>query len=131
MQNEPLWLDRATVIRLNELIVASTNEPHALTRPNELDSALARPRNHFAYGETDVWALAVALMFGIANNHPFEQGNKRTGFFAADNFLQDNGYRLDMPDDEMVAVEIERVIERRVSEADFADRLRQYVVEII
>jgi death-on-curing protein len=59
-----------------------------------LESALARPINHWHYGEADVVALAVALLLGVARNHPFLQGNKRTAFAAAEYFLYLNGYEL-------------------------------------
>jgi death on curing protein len=68
-----------------------------------LESAVARPRNHWTYGETDTVILAVALLLGIARNHPFEQGNKRTAYTAADSFLYLNGYELNVPDGEELA----------------------------
>ena len=59
-----------------------------------LESALARPQNLFAYGESDAAALAGAYAFGIARNHPFIDGNKRTGFVATELFLALNGCEL-------------------------------------
>ena len=59
-----------------------------------LESALARPRNAFAYGEEDIIVLAVALMAGIARAHAFEQGNKRTAFAAMRLFLCANGFDI-------------------------------------
>ncbi|MDF1722005.1 MAG: type II toxin-antitoxin system death-on-curing family toxin [Minwuia sp.] len=61
---------------------------------NLLDSALARPRNLFAYGETDIRRLAAAYAFGLARNHPFVDGKKRTAFLAAYMFLRLNDWRL-------------------------------------
>nr|WP_269815622.1 type II toxin-antitoxin system death-on-curing family toxin [Parvularcula mediterranea] len=57
-----------------------------------LESALARPRNSFAYGETDPFALSASYAFGIAKNHPFVDGNKRTAFIASVVFLELNGF---------------------------------------
>ena len=71
-------------------------------------------------GKTVVAVLgASALLFGIARNHPFEQGNKRTGFTAALVFLQLNGYEVTLEDDESLADIIVDVITRKLSEDDF------------
>ncbi|MBY4893136.1 type II toxin-antitoxin system death-on-curing family toxin [Rhodobacteraceae bacterium N5(2021)] len=66
-----------------------------LTRPELLDSALARPKNDYAYsGERDMFNLASAHAEGIARNHAFADANKRTAFLAAALFLFDNGFDL-------------------------------------
>jgi death-on-curing protein len=59
-----------------------------------LDSAMARARNLFVYGERDIIALATAYASGIVRNHPFIDGNKRTGFLAAYMFLAVNGFEI-------------------------------------
>jgi death on curing protein len=84
---------------LNAEIVRATGEPHAVRDANLLESACARPINVWHYGEEEVAPLAVALLLGIARNHPFAQGNKRTAFAAADAFLFLNGYDLAVPDE--------------------------------
>ncbi len=63
-----------------------------------LESALARPLNLAAYGEPDVAALATAYAYGIVRNHPFVDGNKRTGFALLEVFLIRNGWHLDADD---------------------------------
>ena len=60
-----------------------------------LESALARPRQKEIYGEPDLCELAAAYLFGIAKNHPFVDGNKRTAFAAADLFLYFNGLSIE------------------------------------
>jgi death-on-curing protein len=87
LANEPVWLTADHLIEFNELEVAATGEPHVVRDMSGLESAIGRPINHWHYGETDVVALAVALLLGVARNHPFLQGNKRTAFAAADYFL--------------------------------------------
>lgn len=67
-----------------------------------LDSAMARPRNVAAYGEPDAAELAAAYAYGIARNHPFVDGNKRTAAVVSETFLALNGYRLDASDAELV-----------------------------
>jgi death-on-curing protein len=95
LANEPVWLTADHLIEFNEVEVAATGEPHVVRDMSGLESAIGRPINHWHYGETDVVALAVALLLGVARNHPFLQGNKRTAFAAADYFLYLNGYELD------------------------------------
>lgn len=59
-----------------------------------LDSAMAQPLNRHGYGEQDLCALAAACAFGIARNHPFADGNKRTAWIMARLFLRLNGVTL-------------------------------------
>jgi death-on-curing protein len=98
LPSEPLWLTAELLIRLNARIVADTGEPHFIRDMGLLESALARPVNRWHYGEGDMVVLAATLLLGIARNHPFAQGNKRTAFEASDAFLYLNGYELDLPD---------------------------------
>ncbi|MFC6487574.1 type II toxin-antitoxin system death-on-curing family toxin [Nitratireductor sp. GCM10026969] len=65
---------------------------------NALESALARPENKAAYGEPDEFTLAAAYAFGLARNHAFVDGNKRTAIVAAATFLLLNGYRMTADD---------------------------------
>jgi death on curing protein len=69
-----------------------------------LDSALQRPKNKFEYEETDIAALAAAYAFGIARNHPFIDGNKRTALVASFTFLYLNGYKMTTSQAENVTV---------------------------
>lgn len=69
---------------------------------NMLESAMARPLNLVAYGEPDVAELAASYAFGIARNHPFVDGNKRTAAVVAETFLALNGFRLTCDDIELV-----------------------------
>jgi len=69
-----------------------------------LVSAMARPRNLAAYSDPDAAALAAAYAFGIARNHPFVDGNKRTAAVVAETFLALNGYRLEASDAELVVI---------------------------
>ncbi|MGE0501499.1 MAG: type II toxin-antitoxin system death-on-curing family toxin [Rhizobiaceae bacterium] len=67
-----------------------------------LESALARPLQKAAYGEPDFCDLAAAYLFGIVKNHPFVDGNKRTGLAAADLFLYLNGLSLEAEGDDLI-----------------------------
>lgn len=68
-----------------------------------LESALARPLQKHHYGVDDLPELAAAYLFGIAKNHPFVDGNERTGFVAADLFLYLNGYGLEAEQHDVIA----------------------------
>ena len=59
-----------------------------------LDSALGKPQNQFAYGTPNLFDLAASYAFGLVKNHPFIDGNKRTGFVTAILLLQLNGWRF-------------------------------------
>ncbi|HVB16417.1 MAG TPA: type II toxin-antitoxin system death-on-curing family toxin [Stellaceae bacterium] len=128
MPNEPQWLPIEAVIEHNRLEVAATGEHHFVRDLGLLESALARPRNAFAYGEEDVLVLAVALMAGVARAHAFEQGNKRTAFEAMWHFLRLNGYDLAIDDSQSWADPVVALIEHRSTEEEFARALRPFIV---
>ncbi|GJD69431.1 hypothetical protein MMMDOFMJ_2362 [Methylobacterium gnaphalii] len=97
----------------------------------KLDSAVNRPRMCFAYDEIDdVGDLAVLLMFAIARSHAFQQGNKRTGFVAADVFLKLNGYRLTVPDIADTAKRMVAVIEGHATFGEFQRFIDPYIQPI-
>jgi death on curing protein len=105
-----------------------TGERHFLRDRGLLESALARPRNAFAYGEEDIVALAVRLLAGVAQAHAFEQGNKRTAFIAMTEFLILNGYDLAIDDVTRWADEVIALVEHRASEPHFVRIIRPFVV---
>jgi death on curing protein len=128
---EPLWLSVETVITINEEVVRETGEPFFLRDRGLLASAVAKPINHFHYaGVEDLVSLATTLLFGIARNHPFAQGNKRTGLLAALVFLETNGYTIEPDDSRALAVSIIYVLEGAGTEERFADLLWTVVREI-
>lgn len=82
------------------------------------------------HSEDDVGVLATVLLFGIVNNHPFQQGNKRTGLTAAEVFLYINGYELTAPDSDLLADAILAVIKGEEPEEEFMNLMRFYVQPI-
>ena len=118
------------VVEINRVVVAITGEPHLLRDQGLLESALARPRNFFGFGEEDIAVLAVSLMAGIARAHAFAQGNKRTCFVAMVQFLKINGYDLAIEDSRPWADEIIALVEHRTSEEDFVRAVRPFVIAI-
>ena len=90
------------------------------------DSAMARPRNLADDGEPDVAALAAAYAYGIARNHPFVDGNKRTAAVVSETFLMLNGAALNATDAELV-VALVALASRELSEDELADWFRQHL----
>jgi death-on-curing protein len=128
LPNEPNWLPVEAIIEHNRLELLGTGEHHFLRDIGLLEGALARPRNAFAYGETDIAVLAVAVMAGVSRAHAFEQGNKRTAFAALRLFLRANGYDTTFDDSVAWADEMVRLLERETTEEDFAALIRPHVV---
>ena len=91
-----------------------------------LESAMARPQNLATYGDPDVAALAAAYGFGIARNHPFIDGNKRTAAVVAETFLVLNGYMLTASDAELVVAML-ALAAGELSEYELADWFREHV----
>ena len=88
---EPVWLTLDLVTAAHERQLKRFGGPPGLRDLGMLESALSRPQNKFAYGETDMAALAAAYGYGLARNHAFVDGNKRISFMAIMLFLRRNG----------------------------------------
>ena len=91
-----------------------------------VESAMTRPLNLAAYGDPDAAALAAAYAYGIARNHPFVDGNKRTAAVVSENFLMLKGYWLTASDAELV-VAILDLAAGDLSEEELADWFREHV----
>lgn len=88
--NEPVWLDVAEVVDMHAEQLALFGGADGIRDLGMLESALARPKNRWHYGETDLAVLAAAYAFGLARNHAFVDGNKRAAFHALVVFLRMN-----------------------------------------
>lgn len=122
----PVWVVRATVLLLHAESLAAHGGAGGVRDMGLLESALARPQNLHAYGEGDAAALAAAYAFGIIRNHPFVDGNKRTGFLTAALFLEANGHRF-MASEADVIVQTLALAAGEIGEAEFAAWLRENV----
>jgi death on curing protein len=129
LPNEPQWLPIEVVIEHNRLELVGTGESHFVRDFRLLESALARPRNFFGYGEEDIVVLAVSLMAGIARAHAFEQGNKRTAFAAMRLFLRANGYDTSFDDTTSWADAVIALVEHRTTDEQFVRAIRPFAVE--
>jgi len=93
--NEPIWVRSDVLKLLHSQSIAEHGGMEGLRDEGLFESAIARPRNLFAYeGVLEPARLAASYAFGLARNHAFIDGNKRVAFVAAGLFLRLNGYRL-------------------------------------
>jgi death-on-curing protein len=102
--NEPEWLDLDIVLDFHAEQLALFGGADGIRDRGLLESALARPMNKFVYGERDLAPLAAAYGFGVAKNHPFVDGNKRTALASMIVFLGLNGIDLDAPQEAATAI---------------------------
>lgn len=119
----PTWLNKVVVQAIHDRLLAEHGGSPGLRDPGLLDSALARARQLHAYGEPDTCDLAAAYASGIIRNHPFVDGNKRTGFMTAYLFLALNGLQVTAAEVEVVQV-VTLLAAREIDEAAFAAWLR-------
>jgi death on curing protein len=119
-----VWIDPAVVLAVHDEQLAEHGGASGVRDQGLLESALARPRNAAAYDpEADAAALAAAYAFGIARNHPFVDGNKRTALVALELFLALNGYELQADDAACVEVML-RLAAGDLGEAELAAWVR-------
>jgi death-on-curing protein len=102
--SEPEWLDIGIVLDFHSEQLALFGGAEGIRDRGLLESALARPINKVSYGVKDLAALAAAYGFGIAQNHPFIDGNKRTALASIIVFLGLNGMDLDAPQEAATAI---------------------------
>ncbi len=88
---EPLWLNREDCLGIHEMMLSQHGGLSGVRDEGLLLSAIAKPQNHFAYGSESFPEMAASYAAGIVLNHPFLDGNKRTGFMTAVTFLDLNG----------------------------------------
>jgi death on curing protein len=92
---EPVWIEERDALTLHDRLLALHGGAAGIRDPGLLESALARPRHLVTYKDTlDPVEMAAAYTAGIVRNHPFLDGNKRTGFVIGVLFLELNGYRF-------------------------------------
>jgi len=118
-----VWIDESVVFALHEEHLAEHGGAIGIRDRGLLESALHRPRNLALYEEVDLAALAAAYGFGIARNHPFMDGNKRTAFTVTELFLALNRQEL-IADDRSCVVIMLKLAEGSLSEKEFANWIR-------
>jgi len=123
------WLQKALIITLHDRQLAEHGGTTGLRDESLLESAVARPQQLLAYGNPPpaLPDLAASLAYGIARNHPFVDGNKRTAAVACETFIDLNGSSLNASDAELFAHYL-ALAEGELSESQFADWLTQHML---
>lgn len=120
------WITCDVLYAVHDEQLAEHGGLAGLRDANALESAIARPEQLAHYGKPDVAELAAAYGFGIARNHPFSDGNKRTAFVAVELFLTLNRYEL-IADDSDCILTILRLAAGDMEEAVFANWIRTHI----
>ena len=124
---EPVWLLKPAVLAVHSMMITRFGGSEGLRDEGLLDSALTRPLNLYHYeGCTELPRLAASYAAGIIQNHPFVDGNKRTGFIVAYMFLDLNGMTLQADEVSATAMTLS-LASSEIDEADYAVWLAQNI----
>lgn len=123
-----IWIEKALALALHDRQVAEHGGSAGVRDETLLQSALARPQQLHAYGdpEPDLADLAASLAFGLAKNHPFVDGNKRTAYVCCELFLALNDAELEASVEDKY-VTILGLAESRLTEKEFSAWLRSHI----
>ena len=124
MPHDPVWISLEVASAAHREQLAEHGGGEGVRDARLLESAMARPRQLAAYGDPDMAALAAAYAYGIARNHPFVDGNKRTAAVVSETFLAVNGLILNASDAELVVAFL-ALAAGELSEDELADWFRQ------
>lgn len=131
MKHEPVWISEELVIAVHARQITEHGGSAGIRDKSLLQSALARPQQLYAYGEPspDIAALAASLAYGIAKNHPFVDGNKRTAAVLCELFIVINGMSLEASDEEMLSVFL-ALAEGSLNENQLTDWIRPRLIQL-
>jgi death on curing protein len=124
--SEPVWIENDLVFAIHDRQLAEHGGAEGLRDGPLLHSALARPLNHLLYTGADIIDLVAKHTAGIVQNHPFVDGNKRTGFVVGVLFLELNGYRFTASEEDAAQAVLE-LAAGTIDEDSFCDFLRANV----
>jgi len=119
------WLPLPLVGLMHHNLILEHGGARGVRDAAQLSAALARPRNLYAYESADVYRLAAAYAFGIARNHPFVDGNKRTALMAMYTFLRLNGLQLGAREEDAYLTMMQ-VAEGALAEPELAAWIKQH-----
>jgi death-on-curing protein len=126
-RREPRWLSRIVVDAIHADQLRQHGGLAGIRDENALESALARPRQKWEYGEhADAPLLAAAYAFGLVRNHPYRDGNKRIGFLALATFLGINDQEIDATDEDVVTTML-ALADGSTTETELATRVRRHL----
>jgi len=120
----PVWLGNAVVLAMHGRLLAEHSGASGIRDPALLESALARPQHLLSCGDPDIYNLAAAYTSGNVRDHPFVDGNKRTGFMAGYVFLASNGVQLTATEVDVVRV-VTLLAASEVGESEYAAWLKE------
>ena len=130
-RREPAWLSRLVVDAIHNDQLREHGGLPGVRDENALESALARPQQKWHYSErTDVPTLAAAYAYGLVQNHPYRDGNKRIGFLAMATFLGLSGFEFEAPEAEVVT-RIVTLAAGQLTEEQLAVWIRSRIVRVI
>ena len=118
-----VWISEQFAIAVHDRQLAEHGGPSGVRDNTLLQSALSKPQNLNAYSQPDLPELAASYAFGIACNHPFVDGNKRTAFVVCETFLALNGADLTANDVDCVLI-MQDLAAGEITEVEFASWLR-------
>lgn len=123
-----VWINKALALAIHDRQLAEHGGGSGVRDEGMLDSALARPQQLYAYGDPmpDLADLSASLAFGLARNHPFVDGNKRTAAVACEVFIVLNGGSLEAEDHDLYSQYL-GLADGSISEAEFAQWLRGHL----
>ena len=119
----PIWVGEAVVLAIHRRQLAEHGGSDGVRDRGLLESALFRPKNQLACGNPNLFDLAAAYGYGITQNHPFIDGNKRTAYVVMRTFLKLNGYDIQASLAEKYEIWI-RLADNRISEAELANWIK-------
>jgi death-on-curing protein len=121
--SEPIWIEDDLALAIHDRLLVEHGGAEGVRDESLLQSALGRPLNHMAYASSDIIELAAKYTAGIVQNHPFVDGNKRTGFVIGVLFLELNGYRF-AASEEAAAQAVLELAAGTMDEKNFSEFLR-------
>jgi death-on-curing protein len=128
--SEPVWVEEEDCLSFHEKLLARFGGASGVRDRELLLSALARPKHLFGYEQPTMFNLAAAYAHGIVKNHPFFDGNKRSGFLAAALFLESNGFRF-TGTEESAALKTLQLAAGDITADDFAAWLAETAIPVV
>jgi death-on-curing protein len=119
-----IWIEDGVPLAIHEMVLSQHGGLAGLRDESLLESALAKPKNLFTYGNPTLPKLAASYASGIIRNHPFLDGNKRTGFLLASVFLERNGLILNATEESVIEATL-ALASGKLSETGYAEWLNK------
>ena len=123
---EPIWLNREDCLAIHEMMLAQHGGLAGVRDEGLLESALSKPRNLFAYSSPTLPEMAASYAAGIILNHPFLDGNKRTGFMLAATFIELNGMEFTATEESVIQMTL-ALADGKLRQAGYAKWLSENI----